>query len=96
MAKHTIGKQVSKGQRLSGGAITKAAPTPFTGNMNNAMREALLNTQVDDNMRFSRLGNLAIKAIQHAPKASPAQNKGWSTNLSFRTFKVLQEQGFVS
>jgi hypothetical protein len=96
MAKHIIGKKVSKGQRRSGGAITPAAPKPFTGNMNNAMREALLNTQVDDNMRFSRLGNLAIKAIQHAPKLSAAQEKGWSTNLSYRTFTALKAQGVIA
>lgn len=87
---------VSKGQRRSGGAIKAAIIKPVDGNLNTAMREAFLATELTDSVRYSRLGNLCIKAVQHEPKITREQEKGYSTSLSFRTFKALQAQGVLA
>lgn len=95
MAKHKAGKSVSKGLRISCHGNKRHACKPVGGNMNNAMREAMLNTNFSDSVRYSRLGAIMIRTLQAPVKLSQEQAKGWSTKLSFRTFKALQEQGVL-
>lgn len=96
MAKHIIGKKQSKGIRTSCYGNKKPAAKGVSGNLNTAIREAFLNTKITETMQFSRLGNIVIKAAQNEPRLSEDQKRGWSTKLSFRTFKALQAQGVLA
>ena len=95
MAQAKRAKYTSKGQRRNS-KLHKPAAKEMTGNMNNAIREAFLSTNFPDGVRFSRLGAIVIKAASVAPKLTHEQQKGWSAHLSFKTFKVLQEQGVMA
>lgn len=95
MAQAKRKQYVSKGQRRNS-RLAAAIIKPIVGNLNTAIREAFLSTKLTDTVRFSRLGNICIKAVQHEPKLTREQEKGWSTNLSFRTFKSLQAQGVLA
>ena len=97
MAKHiNDGKgTISKGIRTSCHGNTKHAQRAVGGSTDNAMRTAFLSTSFPDSVRFSRMGSAIIRAAQNIPKLTHDQAKGWSTNLSFRTFKSLQEQGVL-
>lgn len=94
MAQAKRAKYTSKGQRRNS-KLHKPAVKEMTGNMNNAMREAFLNTDFPDNVHFSRLGAIIIKAVTVEPKLTHEQKKGWSAHLSFKTFKALQDQGVM-
>ena len=98
MAKHIIdGKgKASKGIRTSCYGNKRPGSKPQVGNHNNAMRESFMETNMPDRIRFSRMGNAIIKAAQQPLKLTADQVKGWSTKLSFRTFKALQEQGVLA
>lgn len=96
MAKHIIGKKQSKGIRTSCYGNKKPRAKIIMGSLDNAMREAFLSTHITETIQFSRLGNIVIKAALHPPKLTHEQAKGWSTKLSFRTFKALEAQGILS
>lgn len=98
MAKHKIdGKgTVSKGIRTSCYGNKKPVAKGVSGNFNTAIREAFLATDFPDSVRFSRLGAIVIRAAQNVPKLTPEQTKGWSSKLSFRTFKKLQSEGVLA
>lgn len=87
---------VSKGKRISCHKNHKPATKAIEGNLNTAMREAFLSTSFPDSIRFSRLGAIVIKAAQNIPKLTADQQRGWSTKLSFRTFKELQADGVLA
>lgn len=87
-------KYTSKGQRRNC-KLHKPAPKLVSGNFNTAIREAFLSAEFTDKIRFSRLGAIVIKAAQVEPKLTQEQAKGWSTKLSFRTFKSLESQGIL-
>jgi hypothetical protein len=99
MAKHikntNASSTQSKGKRVSCYGNKKHAIKPVGGSTDNAMRTAFLSAQFPDSVRFSRLGSAIIKVAQVAPKLTHDQQRGWSTALSFRTFKALQDQGVL-
>lgn len=95
MAKHQKGKTVSAGKRISCNKLQAVAPKAQVGNQDNAIKGAFLNAKLTDNVRFSRLGAILIKAIQAPVKQTAEQARGWSAKLSFRTFKALQDQGVL-
>ncbi len=95
MAKAKRTKYISKGQRKNS-KLKAAAPKPQVGNDNNAMRQAFLDTPFTDSVRFSRMGAIIIRAVQATVKRTPVQVRGWSANLSFRTYKALQTAGVLA
>ena len=100
MAKHQkntkAGSHISKGQRTSCKGLVKQPAKPQVGNDNNAIRQAFLDTKFTDSVRYSRMGNAIIKAVQVPAKRTAEQIKGWSAKLSFRTFKALQDAGVMA
>jgi hypothetical protein len=95
MAQAKRAKYTSKGQRRNS-KLHKPAPKAQVGNTNNAMREAFLNTDFPDGVRFSRLGAIIIRQASHEPKLTPEQQKGWSANLSFKTYQALKAKGVMA
>ena len=91
----TKAHKLSKGQRNSGGRVHRPAANQVEGDLNNQIRNAFLDTDFPDSIRFSRLGNLVIKSVQQEQRLTADQRKGHSYNLSFRTFKTLQAQGRI-
>lgn len=85
----------SKGSRVSCYGNKKHAIKAVGGSTDNAMRSAFMSADFPDSVRFSRLGSTIIKVAQVAPKLTHDQQRGWSTALSFRTFKALQDQGVL-
>lgn len=96
MAKHINGKFVSKGSRNSCNKLVKKPAITVGGSMYNAMREAFLNTAFPDAVRYSKLGQDIINAVQREPKLTADQQRGWSTKLSFRTFHQLKNAGILA
>lgn len=96
MAKHKVGKKVSKKSRISCKGNSKPAVKPVVYSDNNAMREAFMVAPLTDSVRFSRMGAAIIKAAQAPVKRSAEALRGWSANLSFRTYKALQAAGVMA
>jgi hypothetical protein len=99
MAQAKRKQYVSKGQRQNSRLVHRPAK-PVEGSQDNAMTCAMLGAKLTDNVRFSRLGAIIIKEVgkhvQHPPKQTHDQKRGWSAHLSFRTFKELQAQGVMA
>ena len=97
MAKHIIdGKgKASKGIRTSCYGNKKPAAKGAAGNFNTAITEAFLSAEITEKIQFSRLVNIVISAAMRNQRPGH-KDKGWSTKLSFRTFKALQAQGVLA
>lgn len=95
MAKAKRPQYTSKGQRKNS-KLKAAAPKPQVGNNNNTLREAFMNAKLSESVQYSYLGSAIIRAASKEVKRSADAVRGWSANLSFRTFKALQNQGILS
>lgn len=97
MAKHNIGKQVSKGQRLSCKPLRVSAimPSVQATHVGTAMREAMLNIQIDPTTSFINKRDV-VESILVAGKRNTGNvpvGRGWSANLQAKTVRQLTQEG---
>jgi hypothetical protein len=64
----------------------------------NAIRQAFANAKVSA-ARFAAVAPLAgviSDALKRTPRLTRDQQRGWSTNISFRTYNALKNQGVLA
>lgn len=61
----------------------------------NAIRQAFAN-QTATCMNPTALAVLIRDALKRTPRLTRDQQRGWSTNISFRTYNALKNQGVLA
>jgi hypothetical protein len=60
-----------------------------------AIRQAFLKAFFTSEAAIPNLLGLVERSLQHAPKPSRDTQRGWSTNITFRTYNALKNQGVL-
>lgn len=94
MAKHTQGKKMSKGLRLSckSQASTQPAVEPKATHVKTALRAAFEQIKVAKGIDLGALPRVVMDCLYSKAGTRPF-GRGWTANLSPRTTKQLVQQG---